>query len=566
MKKFEFLEKFKSLDLKILLLATVLVILTIPTFWRMVPFGIYTMHDFHVFRQFEFHKCIADFQIPCRWAQDAGFEYGEPLFNFYGQLSYVLAEPFHLAGLSVINSVKIAFIFSLVASALAMFLAAKQLWASNLPALISAILYVYAPYRAVDVWVRGALPEALSFVFFPLIFYFFNKFIDEEKIKDLLLLSLFTAALVILHNLSFLMFLPAFGVWVIYSLFKFKKWYLVKKLIGAGILTFLLSAFYLLPVVVEGKLVNLGKTVEGYYDFRMHFVNLHQLLISRIWGYGASVWGPEDNLSFSAGQIHWMISVLLIIFIFFTKTFKKNLNILVLVGLGWLALFLTHTRSTFFWELASPLQFLQFPWRFLSIAVFSFSLAAGAVLLFLKEKLAKVLVTMAIISVAIFTNFTNFREDIWRPISDEAQFVGGLWDEQVASAVGDFWPIYGRKIPNQKTEQKAVFLEGDGELLAFEKRSNKINVEVNANSPSQVQIAAVYFPGWVGFLNSQKIEIHPTGDLGLITFDVPQGRHEIILKFTNTKVRTAGNSLSLLGLALLGLILISAKQNVQKVN
>ena len=521
------------------------------------------MHDFHLFRQFEFHKCIQDFQIPCRWAEASGFEYGEPLFNFYGQLSYVFGEPFHLAGLSIINSVKISFIFSLVASAFSMFLLAKQLWGSNFAAVISSILYVYAPYRAVDVWVRGALPEALSFVFFPLIFYFFNKFLASEKIRDLLLFSLLTAGLVILHNLSFLMFLLPLGVWAIYSLTKSKKWYLLKNLIMAAILAFLISSFYLLPVLLEGKLVNLGKTVEGYYDFRAHFTSLHQLLISRVWGYGASVWGPGDNLSFSVGQIHWMMSTLLIFLLVLTKKIKEYFNILILIAISWLALFLIHTRSTFIWELISPLEFLQFPWRFLSIAVFSFALVSGAVVLFLKNNLVKTVITLAIILVTIFTNFGFFREDKWLPISDEHYFSGGFWDEQVASAVNDFWPIYGAKIPNQRAKEKIVFLEGAGQLLSFEKTSRTVKAKILAETPSKIQLAAVYFPGWEGFLDSKKVEIEPSGDLGLITLEVPEGDHQILLKFKNTPVRTFGNILTLLGLGIL-IYLFVTKPNVYK--
>lgn len=527
-------------------------------------FGVYTMHDFHVFRAFEFHKCILDFQIPCRWAPDSGFEYGEPLFNFYGQLSYVFSEPFHLIGLSVINSVKIAFIFSLAASALSMFLLARQLWNSNLAALISAILYVYAPYRAVDVWVRGALPEALSFIFFPAIFYFFNKYLAFEKVRDLLLFSLLTAGLLILHNLSFLMFLFPLGVWVLYSLSRCKKWYLLKNLILAAILTFLISSFYLLPVLLEGKLVNLGKTVEGYYDFRAHFANLNQLLISRVWGYGASVWGPGDNLSFSIGQIHWAISVLILILVLVTKKIKENLNLLVLIGIGWFTLFLIHQRSAFIWEIVGPLQFLQFPWRFLSIAVFSFALASGAIVLFLKNKLAKILITIAVIFVAIFTNITFFREDRWLPISDEHYFSGGFWDEQIASAVNDFWPIYGKKIPNERAKDKVVFLEGQGEIQSFEKTSNQVKAKVIAETPAKVQLAAVYFPGWTGFLDSKKVEVAPVGELSLITLEIPKGEHQVLLKFGNTPVRAIGNAFTLAGLAIFIYFLVTVKPNVQK--
>ena len=235
----------------IVFILVILFLLTIPAFWNMLRFGIYTMHDFHIFRQLEFHKCIQDLQFPCRWASDSGFEYGEPVFNFYGQISYIIGEPLHLAGLSVINTVKIVFILSLVLSSFSMFLLARQFWRSNIAALVSAVFYVYAPYRAVDVWVRGALPEALSFIFFPLIFYFFNRYLISEKVRELVSFSIFIAILIALHNLSFLMFLLPLTVWVIYSLFISKKLYLLKNLVLAGILTFFLSAFYLLPILVK---------------------------------------------------------------------------------------------------------------------------------------------------------------------------------------------------------------------------------------------------------------------------------------------------------------------------
>jgi hypothetical protein len=558
-------EKFKNKPFIIsILLIAFLIIATVPSFWRMLRFGVYTMHDFHLFRQFEFHKCVVDLQIPCRWAPDSGFEYGEPLFNFYGQLSYMFGEPIHLAGLSVINSVKILFILSLMLSAFSMFLLAKQLWRSNFAASISAMLYVYAPYRAVDVWVRGALPEALSFIFFPLILYFFNRYLASEKMRDLAGFSLFTAALITLHNLSFLMFLLPLAVWVVYSLFKSKKWYLLKNLIFATALVFLLSAFYLLPVITETKLVNLGKTVVDYYNFRAHFTTLNQLLISRIWGYEASVWGPGDNLSFSAGQIHWTLSLLLIILVLASRKLRDNLGLLVLIALGWFSLFLTHQRSAFIWEIISPFQFLQFPWRFLSISTFLFSLSAGAVVLFLKNRVAKVVVTLALILVAILTNFSFFREDIWRPISDEHQFSGGLWEEQIASAVNDFWPTFGKKIPNEKAKEKVVFLEGEGKSFSFEKTSKTVRARVLAETPAKIQLASVYFPGWTGFVDYKKVAIFPEGDLGLATLEIPEGEHQIFLKFGDTPIRTFGNILTLLGLVIAGFLIIK-KPNVKKV-
>jgi hypothetical protein len=35
---------------------------------------------------------------------------------------------------------------------------------------MSSVFYVWAPYRALDVYVRGAMNESWAFVWFPLIF------------------------------------------------------------------------------------------------------------------------------------------------------------------------------------------------------------------------------------------------------------------------------------------------------------------------------------------------------------------------------------------------------------
>jgi hypothetical protein len=186
--------------------------LAIPTFWRMLTPGIYSMQDYHFFRQLEFDKCVKMLQLPCRWAPDAGLGYGEPLFNFYGQLPYAIGEIYHLLGGSIIDSVKFLFILSLLGSAVSMFFLSRRLWKNNFSALISSIVYLYAPYRAVDVWVRGALPEALSFILFPLIL------LSVEK-KSLVWFSFLLSALILTHNLSLVMFLPILLVWIIYRRF-----------------------------------------------------------------------------------------------------------------------------------------------------------------------------------------------------------------------------------------------------------------------------------------------------------------------------------------------------------
>ncbi len=405
--------------------------LSIPTFYRMFNFGIYSMQDFHFFRLFEFDKCIQNFQIPCRWAPDAGLGYGEPLFNFYGQLGYVIGEVFHLIGFNIINSLKIVFALSLVGSTISMFFLARKIWANNYAALISSIIYVYAPYRAVDIWVRGALPEALSFMLFPLI-------ILSIEERSIVWLSVTLSVLILTHNLSFVMFLPFLLIWIFYR----KFW---KGLVGI-ILSTLISAFYVLPVVFESKFVNIQSTIQGYFDYRTHFITLYQIFISRFWGYGGSTWGAGDGLSLSVGLIQWIIPVIIFIWLILNKKIKAHIEFLIIFTLGWFYLFLTHNKSTFIWENLKFMAYIQFPWRFLGMATFCFALSAGLVVSLLeKQKLALISV---VIFLAIVLNFSFFKEDIWYKVNDSYFTTGAEWDRQRTASIGDFWPNFGHLIPS----------------------------------------------------------------------------------------------------------------------
>lgn len=557
------LQNFQMLKNKLLRstagLLVLLTILAVPSFWSMLRPGIFSMHDFHIFRMFEFDRCIQDLQIPCRWAPDSGFEYGQPLFNFYGQAVYIPAELFHLLGFQIIDSIKIMFVLSLLGSAFAMFFLGRQVWGSRTAGLLSALLYVYAPYRAVDVFVRGALPEAFAFVLFPIIIFFFNRYVLAEKRKDLLFFILSFSILVLTHNLSVLIFSEFLLVWGVYFVTLHRKWFLVKNFIWASLLIVGLSSFYLLPVFFEGSLVTLGKTLEGYYNFRAHFTTLNELLITRFWGYGASLWGPVDDLSLSIGHLQWILSLVALVLFFVFRKARRNLHILVIVLSGWFALFLTHDRSAFIWELVSPLAFLQFPWRFLSIATFALALSGGAVILVFRTSL-RVIFLSVLLSVLILINFQFFKEDRWFNITDREQFSGELWKWQTSSALNDFWPKYAKGLPTNTVPNNPEFLAGHGKIISFNKTSKSMTANIVVDSQNAVvQFPSVYFDGWKGFVNGKPVQIAPRGDYGQITMKLENGEQIIALQFTNTPVRTLGNVISLITLGIFGFLLLKRK-------
>lgn len=113
------------------------IFLSIPLFWKMLSFGMYSTQDFHLFRLHEFNECVQRLEIPCRWSQNAGLGYGEPLFNFYGQISYAIGEVYYLISGSFINSIKFLFIVSLVGSGVSMYFLAEKIWRNHFSSLLS---------------------------------------------------------------------------------------------------------------------------------------------------------------------------------------------------------------------------------------------------------------------------------------------------------------------------------------------------------------------------------------------------------------------------------------------
>jgi hypothetical protein len=528
--------------MKKLLGIAVVILICAPLFFRMLRPGIYSMQDFHFFRLVEFHKCIADGQIPCRWSPDAGLGYGEPMFNFYAQGIYLIGEVYHLIGMSFIDALKFSFIVTFLGSALIMYFLAKNIWKSTAAALVSSILYVYAPYRAVDVWVRGALPEAGSFVLFPLIFLCVEKYIENSTRKRLVYLSLSVGALLLIHNLSVLIFMPILLVWIAYRIFSTKNWRAAGGIFFGLLLSALIAAFYVLPVIFESKYVSIASTTLGYFDFRGHFTTSMQLLFSMYWGYGASIFGTGDGLNLSVGYLQWILPLVAVATVVLQKKFKKCGHVLVLFSLGALALFLTHERSALLWvTLQDVMKYIQFPWRFLGIAVFFLSLCAGALPLLIKKYQWILVGGVFLISLLVYGDF--FKEDIWYKVTDSDLLTTKALIEQSRGSIGDYWPNFGHIIPNDPAPLDPVH----GYLSAKTSNTVYYNFNIPSAYTNPIEVPINYFPGWLAFVNQNPVTVQPSTH-GLIQLQLPQGFSQVTLMFTDTSIRTVGNVISMVSI------------------
>ena len=312
-------------------------------------------------------------------------------------------------------------------------------------AFISSILYLYAPYRAVDIWVRGALPEAFSFVLFPLILLCMDKLMVTGNKRWVIAFAASLASLTLTHNLSVFLFIPVLFVWGVYRLGNAKNLKKSLYLIGGLGLALLLSAFYLLPVLFESKFINLSSTTLGYFNFRGHYATLYQLLFSRYWGYGASVFGSEDGLSLSIGLVQWLVPSILALTILIRKRISSALPFFIFLLMGWFFLFMAHNKSTSIWVVIPFMKYIQFPWRYLGVSLFCFLVASGYLLRVVKKRIYSLLVIIFV----VVLNLGYFKPDLWYSVSDKDLTSGPRWEEQMRASAGDFWPGFGHHIRQQ---------------------------------------------------------------------------------------------------------------------
>ncbi|QQG42206.1 MAG: hypothetical protein HYV90_02720 [Candidatus Woesebacteria bacterium] len=548
------------------LIVILLIFLISPTFFKLLQPGFFPMQDdLQAFRVYEMDKCFTDLQIPCRWVPDAGYEYGYPQFNFYPPLPYYLGAGLHRVGIQYIDTVKILFILGYILSAVTMFVLIAEMfgvWAG----MVASLLYTYIPYKAVEVYVRGALSEFWAQIFFPLILWAIYKLVKTGKIKYLIWFAFASAALATTHTLMTMVFVPIAVVWAIYWLIR-KKWGNWTKVMWGGILGFGLSAFFILPVIFEKKFVHTESLLSGYFDYRQHFVNLYKLFISREWGYGSSGF-PNEKLNLSLGIVQWVtgLVILPVLAIFnFRKNKKVSLFAFGLIFLTLLSIFMIHMKSSFIWALIPPLWYLQFPWRFLAVCIFLLCVLSGFAVYFAGRFKYVLGIVLVIASFVLTISF--YIPKSWLNITDTDKFSDISWEKQLTISIFDYLPIYGILPPWSKAPEFPEVLYGVVKFLEYKKGSDFQTGTVEVSKDSLIRVPLFDFPGMVVRVD-EKIVSHINDNCseerycrGLITFSVPSGKHNIDIRLSDTPIRKIGNTLTLLSFLAVILLAISFKRN-----
>lgn len=553
----------------------VLLVVFFAASWSLFRTDFFLVHDFtHGARIVEMQKALADGHFPVRWSSDFGFGYGMPLFEFYAPLPYYVGAILYSFGFSLINSIKLLFLISTFVTLFGGYKLGKTLFGSAGGLLVSAALTL-APYRAVNLFIRGAISEAWGIMVLPLILYGIVKVIKKEK-SGWIVLLISLLILFLSHNLTSLIFIPlsiVFGaVYLFLSTPKGKKrcnFFLERFLIlfGTYLLAIAISSFYLLPAILEKDFTHLETLISGGFNYKLHFLSLRQFFQVN-WKFGGSNYGPQDDISFylGTGQLIGMAISGYLFVKYFLKTIqtkskinKKTLLYLTTLLLLGFSIFMSSYRSMFVWEKLEFLSFIQFPWRYLSALIVFLSLAIGFLTSFIEHKLLRILFSAIILLVIISSNWSFFQPEKYLADSSDYYYRDANKIRfEMSKTLPDYIPIQ-----MAETEIKPVAL--NGEILfceinqrlqiqncpfEFNKLVDKTHqklVAVNAPNNIVIDFAVADFPGWVAEVDGEVVD-HQTSSFGTILVPVSAGNHQVAIEFKNSQLRSRADKISLAGL------------------
>lgn len=486
--------------------------------------GLPMFHDSnpHISRMIAYHTALQDGQFPPMWAKEVLGGIGSPVLMLNYQLPYMLGEIGSLAGLSYFDSYKLSLGLSFVLSGIFMYLALSTKF-GKLGAWIGALIYTFAPYRFVDIYVRGALGESLTFIFLPLLIWGYYR-------SSTSLLILGWAGLFLTHPIAS----------AVFSIFFLGYCLMVKKKFNwvAYTVAVMIAMFNLLPTLTLTHFTYYSPTLS---DTLRMFPTLSQLVYSR-WGYGVSLPGTADGMSFAIGVVQWgaIIAGLLL------ALKNKNLELRYLVTTSMIGLFFILPISIPIYRLLHLTNYIDFPWRLIFFTIFvSAWIGAWLINQITKESNKKLIVvgmTFALIGLALPMTHTD---KYWnKPLAWFARETGDSYGEYTprTRATRDSAPFW----------ERAEFVQGTGEIKTLVEKSNWQRYLITANEDSQVRINTAYFPGWIMPTNCfvTKRSLTHIDDSGLIGCAVAEGESTLEIKYESLPVQRVGNLITLAGIGI----------------
>lgn len=417
----------------------------------------------------------------------------------------------YFLGISTVLGYKLLLTAINIATAMFAFYSVKNICRSEKMGWIAGIFYTFSMYRLNDMYVRGALGEALAMTFFPLVIWGTYEILYGDRKKWPILMLGMTGVLEshILSTELCGLFLVLQGIVFLFSRKPDMKLKRIMAGIQAAVGTFLLNASFLVPFLkYSGERFVVFSTKNSLSGSAVY--------ISQMFTMFSEVNGANRGRGFTTEEMPLTIGAPLALgalALLVMQTIRRNESKKYSAGiycLIWGCASLVAATWFFPWGLFSrldPLESLaaplQFPWRMLAPASIFLSIAAAAGIDMMSERDKTKWVARTIIVLEFISLFYFF---------DNMVFYAEAFNKKQAetSTTFDYLYMYAENTDLQNTTIVYDTAGTDAAYYDYDKRGSRVKFDIIPSQPKQEENYLVfplyYYPGYEVTIDGEKQE------------------------------------------------------------
>ena len=505
----------------------------------------------HIARLMGTYQSLGEGQISIMSSFCNGFGYSWNIF--YSPITAVAPLLFKLLGLSFTACIKLFMFVVVFLSGYFMYVFTKKVTNNNNIAIVAAILYIFAPYRLTDMYIRNALAELASFMFLPMVFLGLYNIFNEDLSKKLNLWLIVGAAGLSLTHTIITMYTAILAlIYIIINIKKLQEKSIQKKLIICTVLVLIITAFFWMPLLEHKQ----AAKYEVFKDGRMERTEV--LVAYKLDFYRLFFTKSNDYMIYDIGFVTLLGLVLTPLAMKKVKetTYHKLYLFMLISGIVCAVM----TLKIFpFEHLPKTLKMIQFSFRLLEFTSFFFAFIAAINIGIVSKKfeVKEILILLALLMILTFPytrylrTLQNFDESVLWPSVPVTENTGRV---HAGCASFEYLPckaFENRKYIESRSKQ-AIVLSGTAQIENEQKDGCKMSFDVNyVLEETQVELPYIYYLGYNVTLEvngeKQKLETFET-DNGFVGIKVPvleNGKIEV--KYTGTTIMNLSKMISIIG-------------------
>ncbi len=526
-------EKFKKY-LPYIIIIAVSIIICIPLF--SMNLSDYNEYRIHIGRVASIKQVITDDNIQPLISYKHMNGFGYALNVFYGPITTYIPIIISFAVVSASFAIKIFTLLTVLISGLAMYKFVKHSTKNNIISIISALIYMCAPYKLTDIYSRNAVGEYTAFIFIPILFDGFYRLLNgEDKDKKLLIIGI--VVLILSHTITTI-YTAIFAI--VYIAINYKKFFEKEKIKKAAIsilISLLLCLFYVAPLL-EYKLFT-NYTIFDQDRMNTYGTDVYEQSLD-FKGFFENELSKNDELITSLGCISIALTLITIIcYKRVKKEYKQDYNVYLIFSL--ISLFMSSKLFPWF-IMPKFLTVIQFGWRMLGFYIFFNAIICGINVYTLMEMIKKekiknillIIVISATILLAVLRTdnyFETYNSNV------DKNFENTIYNSERISPYQinrDYMPL--KAINNisylKERDNRTYILDGEADII--EENKEKLNdiIKIDNVENATIELPFLYYPGYEVTLNGKQINTFES-DNGFIALNVKEsGTIEIKYKGT----------------------------------